>query len=56
MKLEDILREVGYGILKVKVQDGKIVSIPEQEIQRLSKTGEVQHKIVIKDAIEINGE
>ena len=51
--LEDILKEILYADeLKVKVAQGKIVSIPKQIIQRPKKNGITTQQIV-EETIEI---
>ena len=37
-KLDDVLQEIGFGPVRVKVQNGKIVVVPgDQKIERPSK-------------------
>lgn len=52
-KLKDILKEIGYGEVKVTVDKGKIVALPKQVIQRPKKFGiTTQHNI--EEVIEVD--
>ena len=53
-KLDIILQDITFGTLKVIVQNGRIVGIPVQEIERPGKVEGVEHIIKIKKAIEID--
>ena len=45
-RIEQAFKEIGFGDVKVTLQDGKIVSIPAQEIERPKKAGvRTVHKI-----------
>jgi len=53
-KLDKILQEIGFGKLIVIIQNGKIVSIPEQDIEQPEKIKEIAKITKIKKAIEID--
>ena len=56
MTREQALKEIWNGEIKVKVQDGKIVSIPVQDIEAPEKFPGVRKIIKITKPITIGGE
>ena len=50
VRLEDFLREIAYGEVKLQVVGGKLFTIPQQIIERPRKTGVHVH-IVIHEPI-----
>ena len=53
-KLDKILQAIEFGKLIVKVQNGKIVSVPDQDIEQPEKIKEIAKIIKIKKPIEID--
>lgn len=53
-ELEKILQEIEFGKLTVIIQNGKIISIPEQEVEHPGKIDGLVKIIKIKKAIEID--
>ena len=53
-KLDKILQEIGFGRLIVTIQNGKIVSIPEQEVEQPEIIKGIVKITKIKKAIEID--
>lgn len=46
IRLEDFFKEIAYGEVRLKVADGKPVTIPEQVIERPKKAGVHMHIVV----------
>ena len=53
-KLDDLLGEIEFGKVVVVVQNGKIVSVPEQRIEWPCKTDGIVKTVEIKKVIEID--
>ncbi len=51
-KLENFLKEVGHGEIRVTVMDGKLFGVPKQIIERPGKAG-VRVQIVVEEAIHL---
>ena len=45
-KLENFLKEVGHGEIKVMINDGKLFAVPKQIIDRPAKAGVRVHIVV----------
>lgn len=51
-RLENFLKEVGHGEVRIIVMDGRLFSIPKQIIERPEKSG-VRVHIVVHEPIHI---
>ena len=52
--LDNVLQEVLFGEMKVKVQNAKIVYVPEQDIPQPTKIDGIEKVTKIKKGIEID--
>ena len=43
VKADEIFKEIGFGLVKVYVKDGKLCNIPKQVVERESKLGFTIH-------------
>lgn len=53
MGLDNILHEIRYGDLKVTLDQGRIVSIPEQEVIYPTKIENIEVIVRVKKAVQI---